>query len=58
MDKKKNYEYLQKKAQGLGADLFGVADIKEIRRGFMLKPSLAEQFERAIVMAVRLSESV
>lgn len=58
MDKKKNYQLIQKIAKTLGADLFGVADIRGIKKDFALSPELLEQFDTAIVAAVRLSGSV
>jgi epoxyqueuosine reductase QueG len=45
-------------ALGLGVDLFGVADIRAIKREFVLSPKLADTFDNAIVLGVRLSVSV
>lgn len=58
MDKKKDYLFLQKTAKALGADLFGVADIRFVKTEFALAPELVARFDRAIVLAVRLSASV
>lgn len=58
MDKKKNYFALQKFCSGLGIDLFGVADIRGIKKDFLLSAKLLEKFDQAICLGVRLSEGI
>lgn len=58
MDKKKNYFSLNKFCQNLGIDLFGVADISEIKKDFMLSRKVLARFYRAISLGVRLSHSI
>jgi epoxyqueuosine reductase QueG len=58
MDKIKNYTTLKKFAQDQGIDLFGVADIKDIRKEFQILESLANGFDKAVCLAARLSASV
>ena len=54
----KNYNMLKKFCQGLGIDLFGVADIKEIKKDFLLSQNLLERFDWAICLGIRLSKSI
>lgn len=58
MDKKKNYLSLKDFCQDLGIDLFGVADIRAIKKDFMLSPKLLEKFAKAICLGVRLSRGI
>lgn len=58
MDKNKNYSALKKFCQGLGIDLFGVADISKIKKDFMLSQGLLEKFDKAISLGVRLSQGI
>lgn len=58
MDKKKNYLNLKRFCQGLGVDLFGVANIIKIKNDFMLSKNLLERFDKAICLGVRLSKSI
>ncbi|MBI4706685.1 MAG: epoxyqueuosine reductase [Candidatus Omnitrophica bacterium] len=58
MDKKKNYLLVKKFCQGLGVDLFGVADIKKIRHEFVLKPEVVNNLDYAISLGIRLSQAV
>jgi epoxyqueuosine reductase QueG len=58
MDKNKNYLQLKKFCQGLGIDLFGVADIAKIKKDFMLSRRSLEKFAKAISLGVRLSKSI
>ncbi len=55
MDKNKNRKTLEKAAKGLGADLFGVADISNIKKDFALSRKAIEPLDYAVVIAVRLS---
>lgn len=58
MQKNKNYILLKKFVKQLGIDLFGAADISEIKKYFSLSPELLEKFDKAISLGVRLSSSV
>jgi epoxyqueuosine reductase QueG len=58
MDKNKNYLNLKELCLGLGADLFGVADIRQIRNEFALSRELADKFDKAVCLGVRLSASI
>ena len=58
MDKNKNYTSLKKFAQALGADLFGVADIKSLKNDFALSASVIKDLDQAICLGVRLSGSI
>ncbi len=58
MDKKKNYQSLKKFCNQQGADLFGVADIRQIRKDFQLSQELLQKFDKAICLGVRLSASI
>lgn len=58
MENNKDYLGLKKFCQAQGADLFGVANIKEIKKDFALSPDILEKFDKAICMGVRLSEAV
>jgi len=58
MDKNKNYFNLKKISQDLGLDLFGVADIQEIRKDFMLSEGLISKLDKAVCLGIRLSKSI
>lgn len=58
MDKKKNYLAVKKLCNGLGADLFGVADIRGIKKDFLLAANTIEKVDNAISIGVRLSQGV
>ncbi len=58
MDKNKNYPNLKKFCRDLGIDLFGVADINEIKKDFVLSASLLERFDKAVCLGLTLSKSV
>jgi len=58
MDKHKNYFSLKKFALNQAIDLFGVADISKVKTDFMLSKETLEKFDKAICLAVRLSQSV
>ena len=58
MDKENNYNKLKKYIKELGIDLFGVADIDNIREGFHLSEKTKAQFSRAISIGVQLSRAV
>lgn len=58
MDKNKSYLCLKKFCLEQGADLFGVADIKEIKKDFALVPVVLEKLDKAICLGVGLSKAV
>jgi epoxyqueuosine reductase QueG len=58
MDKNKNYAVLKKFSQEQGIDLFGVADIREIRNEFQILENLVQGLDRAVCLGVRLSSSI
>jgi epoxyqueuosine reductase len=53
-----NYLSLKKLCLDAGADLFGVADIKDIKNGFELSKESVDRISRAVCLAVRLSQGV
>ncbi len=58
MDKSKNYLNLKQFARDSGADLFGVADIAQIKKDFMISPRLLEKLNSAVCIGMRLSTGV
>ena len=58
MDKNKNYTQLKEFSLTQGADLFGVADIRAIKKEFQLSSMAIERLDRAVCLGVRLSSSV
>jgi epoxyqueuosine reductase QueG len=58
MDKDKNYSGLKKFVEGLGIDLFGVADISRIKDEFTLTESTLKKIDKAVVLGVRLSRGI
>jgi len=58
MDRERNYTQLKKFCLSQGADLFGVADIDKIKKDFSLTKDLLANFDKAICLGVRLSESI
>ncbi|MBM3245931.1 MAG: epoxyqueuosine reductase [Candidatus Omnitrophica bacterium] len=58
MESVKNYNVLKKYCLGLGADLFGVADIAGIKKDFMLSAPVLEKVNRAVSLGVSLSGGV
>lgn len=58
MDKNKNYTALKKFCLDQGAGLFGVADIEQAKKEFLLAPRLLEKMDKAVCLAVGLSAAV
>lgn len=58
MDKDKNYAKLKEFCRSLGLDLFGVADIQNAKKEFMISPELLNKLDKAIVLGGRLSKTV
>jgi epoxyqueuosine reductase QueG len=56
--KNKNYSTLKRFCQSLGIDLFGVADISQIKEDFTLSRKVLKKFDRGICLGTRLSESI
>ncbi len=54
----KNYKELKDFALDRGADLFGVADIKKLKKDFILDKKLIAGIDKAISIGVRLSERI
>jgi epoxyqueuosine reductase QueG len=53
-----NYLNLKKFSQDLGIDLFGVADISQIKNDFALSKKVLEKLDKAVCLGVRLSASI
>jgi epoxyqueuosine reductase QueG len=58
MDKNKNYLALKKFCQNEGVDLFGVADISEIKNEFKISPKTLQNLDRAVCLGTMLSAAV
>ena len=58
MQNHKNYSTLKKLSAEAGLDLFGVADIKSIKKDFRISPQILEKLDKAVCLGVRLSGSI
>jgi len=58
MDKDKNYLTLKKFCLDFDLDLFGVADIQEIKKDFLLSAGVISKLDKAICLGLGLSELV
>ncbi|MDI6605918.1 MAG: hypothetical protein QME65_02080 [Candidatus Omnitrophota bacterium] len=58
MPSDKNYAELKKTCQDLGADLFGIADIKKIKKDFRLAQGTLRRLDRAVSLGVELSGAI
>jgi Uncharacterized Fe-S protein len=58
MNEKQNYQALQRTAFAEGITLFGVADVRDINKDFLIPPETAEQLPFAVSMGIRLSRSI
>ena len=58
MSKTDNYKVLKKYCLSQGIDLFGVADIREIKNEIKISQQALEGLDNAVSLGVRLSESV
>ena len=54
-NKSRNYTALKKFSLGLGADLFGIASVNNIKKDFLLSKELQEKFDKAISLGTKLS---
>jgi epoxyqueuosine reductase QueG len=57
-DKAANRKALETFALELGFDLFGVADVTELRGEFLLEPKTRERFKLAVSLGKRLNDAV
>ena len=58
MDKNKNYQDLKDFVLSLDIDLFGVADISEVKKNFHLSQNLLKKFDNAICIGARISGEI
>lgn len=58
MAKNKNYLALKKFCLKEGVDLFGVADISEIKNEFKISPKTLKNLDQAVCLGVRLSAAI
>jgi epoxyqueuosine reductase QueG len=58
MDKNRNYLQLKKFCRIQGADLFGVADIRAIKKDFMISAELLDKFDKAVCLGIGLASSI
>jgi len=58
MDKDKNYLALKKACLKEGLDLFGVAEISEIKNEFKISPKTLQNLDKAICLGARLSQAI
>ena len=58
MDKNKNYLALKKICLQEGLDLFGVADIREIKHEFQISSKTLQNLDKAICLGLRLSQAI
>jgi len=58
MQKHKNYSTLKKLSAEAGLDLFGVADINNIKNNFRISPQILKKLDKAVCLGVRLSGSI
>jgi hypothetical protein len=58
MDKAADYQALKAKALELGFDLFGVADVTELRADFLIEPKTRDRFPLAISLGKGLNDPV
>ena len=58
MDKIRNYTSLKKFCLAQGADIFGVADIKQIKNEFLISSKVLKELNAAICIGAQLSRAV
>ena len=58
MDRQKNYSALKKLCLKEGLDLFGVADISEIKNEFKISPKTLQNLDKAVCLGLRLSQAI
>jgi epoxyqueuosine reductase len=58
MNRLKNYLTLKKLSLKEGLDLFGVADIRQVKSQFQISPKTLQNLDKAICLGLRLSRSI
>ncbi len=58
MENSRNYSVLAKFTRSQHIDLFGVADIRNIRKDFRISGSLIADFDKAVCIGARLSQAI
>ncbi len=58
MQKNKNYSTLKKLSVEAGLELFGVADIRDIKNKFRVSSAVLDKLDKAVCLGVRLSGSI
>ena len=58
MNRRRNYLALKKICFKEGLDLFGVADIREIKNEFKISPKALRNLDKAICLGLRLSQAI
>jgi epoxyqueuosine reductase len=56
--KEKNYLLLKRFCKDLGIELFGIADISEIKKDFLLSENILKKLDKAVCLGARLSSSI
>ena len=57
-NKELDYKKLKEVSLGNGADLFGVADIQDIKKDFVISSKVTKRLNKAISLGVRLQEAI
>jgi len=57
-NKELDYKKLKEVSLGYGADLFGVADIQDIKKDFVISSKVTKRLNKAISLGVRLQEAI
>jgi len=58
MNREVNYSTLKKFCLAQGVDLFGVADIREIKKEFFLPEAVLKRYDSAVAIGVRISRGI
>ncbi len=58
MNEKLNYDNLKGFCETQGIDLFGVADVNNIKKEFALSEKILDKFDKAVCIGLRLSDGV
>ena len=58
MNKNRNYLVLKRFCQNEGLDLFGVANISEIKNEFKISPKTLQNLDKAVCLGLRLSQAI
>ena len=57
-NKELDYKKLKEVSLGYGADLFGAADIQDIKKDFVISSKVTKRLNKAISLGVRLQEAI